>query len=157
MASEKYAKLSTFHVGDYCFGIEVSLVQEVLRRQKIFYVPLADNAVQGLINIRGQIITAISLRQRLQFTGKDNPDEHFNVISISSTGPVSFIVDSIGDVINLPRSLYEPTPTHLVASMRDMIGGVYKHEKQLLLLLDVNKAVMSHHGLWGADSPKIMN
>ena len=60
--SEQY---STFYVGDLFFGVEVVKVQEVLRYQEMTKVPLAPDAVQGLINLRGQIVTALDMRRRL--------------------------------------------------------------------------------------------
>ena len=52
----------TFFLDDYCFGVEVEKVQEVLRHQKMTQIPLAPSTVKGLINLRGQIVVAIDLR-----------------------------------------------------------------------------------------------
>ena len=99
MANTK--QLCTFYVaGDY-FGIPVEKVQEVVRPQPITPVPLAPRVIRGLINLRGQILTALDLRYRL---GLGEPGEHaklMNVVVRNGDSAMSFLVDEIGEVLDV--------------------------------------------------------
>ncbi len=122
------------------FGIEVLKVQEVIRHQAMTLVPLAPSAVKGLINLRGQIVTAIDLGQRLEL--KDREDRSLmNMVIRTDDGVVSLLVDAIGDVLEVSDDLLEPPPNTIKGVARELITGVYKLEGRLLLVLDTEKAI----------------
>ncbi len=139
MAVEK--QFCTFTLNDYLFGIEVLTVQEVFRYQEMTSVPLASPEVRGLINLRGQIITAIDLRRRLNFEPLPNHRQPMNVVVRNGNEATSLLVDEIGDVLNLPLDAYEPPPENLDENTRDLIEGVYKLKDKLMLVLDIGKVV----------------
>ncbi len=89
----------TFKLDELVFGVDVRLVQEVIKYQAMTEVPLASKVVRGLINLRGQIVTAIDLRRRLEL--KDSPSDRppMNVVIRTDDEAVSLLVDEIGDVI----------------------------------------------------------
>src|SRR5215813_3657652 len=91
----------TFHVGNLFLGIEVQQVQEVIRYLEMTRVPLAADAVMGLINLRGQIVTAIDLRRRLQIAPRPFDEQPMNVVVRDGENAVSLLVDRIGDVLEL--------------------------------------------------------
>lgn len=132
----------TFNLADLFLGVEVSRVQEVLRYQDMTEVPLTSSVVGGLINLRGQIVTAINLRQRFGFSsdGPDGVEHPMNVVVRADDGVASLLVDSIGDVLEIPEDAFEPPPP-TVAKGADLICGVYKLEGRLLLVLDIKKAL----------------
>ena len=99
MAYEK--QYCTFMLDQLFFGVEVLNVQEVFRYQEMTAVPLAAPAVRGLINLRGQIITAIDLRQRLQMAPLPEDKLPMNVVVRTQEGVVSLLVDEIGDVLEV--------------------------------------------------------
>ena len=129
----------TFYVENSFFGIEVIHVQEIIRFQNMTNVPLADSVIKGLINLRGQIVTAIDLRRRLGLKPRPAEDEPMNVIINTNDGAVSLLVDEIGDVIEVDKEIYEPPPQNLSGKARDLTTGVYKLKDKLLLTLDTNK------------------
>jgi purine-binding chemotaxis protein CheW len=131
----------TFELDGLFFGVEVLLVQEVIRYQRMTSVPLAPDVVRGLINLRGQVVTAIDLRRRLGMA--DLPDDRLpmNVVVRTADGPVSLLVDEIGDVIEVDDATFEPPPDTLTGVSAELITGVYKLEDRLLLVLDVDKAL----------------
>lgn len=131
----------TFVLGDLFFGIEVQRVQEVIRAQMMTRVPLAPRAIRGLINLRGQIVTAIDLRERLGLPPAGNGREPMNVVVRTAEGAVSLLVDEIGDVLETDAAQYEEPPETLPASAREMITGVYKLPERLLLVLDSEKTL----------------
>ncbi|HVY31994.1 MAG TPA: chemotaxis protein CheW [Polyangiaceae bacterium] len=134
-------QLCTFALGSLLFGVEVVNVQEVIRCQEMTKIPLASAMVRGLINLRGQIVTAIDLRARLELPGLGDEQPPMNVVLRTSEGVVSLLVDEIGDVLELDGSDFERPPETLSGVFRDVVPGVYKLEGRLLLVLDVERII----------------
>ncbi len=134
-------QLATFRIAEHLFGVPVNAVQEVIRNQSMTSVPLAPPAVGGLINLRGQVVTAINLRHRLGFPPAPEGQLPMNVVVRVDEEAVSLLVDTIGDVIDTQDDLFEPPPETLSGPGRGLILGAYKLDEQLLLALDVEKAV----------------
>ena len=134
-------QLATFRLDGDLYGIEVEHVQEVLRSQGITRVPLAPPAVAGLINLRGQVVTAIELRERLGRTPRPEGEEPVVIVVRLHGEAVSLLVDSIADVVDVNVRDFEAPPDTLDGAARDLIRGAYKLAGQLLLALDVNRAV----------------
>jgi purine-binding chemotaxis protein CheW len=132
-------KLCTFALADLVFGVEVVHVQEVLRFQPMTRVPLATSTVRGLINLRGQIVTAVDVRARLGMPTLSDAQEPMNVVLRTKDGVVSLLVDQIGDVIEADKADFERAPETLPAVLRNVVLGVYKLERKLLLLVDVER------------------
>ncbi len=131
----------TFFLDGLYFGIDVQKVQEVIRYQDMTRVPLASRVVRGLINLRGQIVTAIDLRRRLQLTERPGDRLPMNVVVRSDDGAMSLLVDEIGDVVEAQEDAFERPPETLNGVARDLIQGAYKLKDRLLLMLDTEKAV----------------
>ena len=134
-------QFSTFYVADLFFGVDVLHVQEVLRSQPMTPVPQAPDVIEGLINLRGQIVTAIDMRRRLQLPQLAGDQTPMNIVVSTSDGAVSLLVDEIGDVLDMDASNYERPPDNLDPAARELISGVYKMKDSLLLVLDTDKAV----------------
>jgi purine-binding chemotaxis protein CheW len=139
MANTK--QFCTFFLKGLFFGVEVLKVQEVIRYQEMTRVPLAPGMIQGLINLRGQIVTAIDLRHRLELPAREAGELPMNVVVRSEDGAVSLLVDEIGDVVEIQDDTYESPPETLKGVARDLIQGVYKLKDRLLLILDTEKTV----------------
>jgi purine-binding chemotaxis protein CheW len=139
MAEEQ--QYCTFFVDGHYFGLDVQRVQEIIRYQEMTRVPLAPPVVRGLINLRGEIVTAIDLRRRLEL--KDRPDDQLpvNVVVRTEDGAVSLLVDEIGDVLKVSEDLFERPPETLRGTARDLIRGAYKLKDRLLLVLDTERTV----------------
>ena len=131
----------TFFVNGLFFGVEVLKVQEVIRYQGMTRVPLAPTMIQGLINLRGQIVTAIDLRRRLELAPRETEELPMNVVVRSDDGAVSLLVDEIGDVVEIQDDIYERPPETLKGVARELVLGVYKLKERLLLILDTGKTV----------------
>src|SRR5208337_5408307 len=97
----------TFSVADLCLAIDVLEVQEVIRYQEMTRVPLVPKVVRGLINLRGQIVTAIDLRLRLGMTERPADQLPMNVVVRTDDGALSLLVDEIGDVIEVEEKTFE--------------------------------------------------
>jgi len=140
MSNSKH-QFCTFYVDDLFLGINVQQVQEVIRYQEMTRVPLAPKAIRGLINLRGQIVTAIDMRCWLGMPTRAADALPMNVIVRDGSNAVSLLVDRIGDVIEVDDELFEAPPNTVKANVRGLIQGAYKLTDRLLLLLDTNRAL----------------
>ena len=134
-------QFSTFFVGDMYFGVDVLHVQEVLCFQPMTPVPQAPQVIEGLINLRGQIVTAIDMRRRLGMPPREDGQTHMNIVVRTVDGAVSLLVDEIGDVLDMDAANYERPPENLDPAARELIRGVYKLKDRLLLALDEERTV----------------
>lgn len=138
------SQLSTFQVGKYLFGVDVSLVQEVVRLQHMTPVPLATNEIGGLINLRGEVLTAIDLRARLGLPPVDvaaTGREPVNVVVRVDDEPVSLLVDEIGGVLEVSQVPFEQTPSTVDERVRDLLLGAYTLPDRLLLALNARRVL----------------
>lgn len=139
MSEEK--QFCKFYLDGHFFGVGVETVQEVFRYQEMTQVPLAPPVVRGLINLRGQIITAIDLRHRLGMEPLPEGKLPMNVVVRTKDGVVSLLVDEIADVLEVSEEAYERPPETIPHEVRQLVMGVYKLADKLLLILDSEKSV----------------
>ena len=135
------SQLSTFHVGKYLFGVDVSLVQEVVRLQLMTPVPLASPEIAGLINLRGEVLTAIDMRARLGLPPSDGTREPVNVVVRVDDEPVSLLVDEIGGVLEVSQVPFEQTPSTVDERVRGLLLGAYTLPDRLLLALNARQVL----------------
>jgi purine-binding chemotaxis protein CheW len=140
MTSER--QYCTFFANGHLFGIEVHCVQEVIQFQNLTRVPLAPPMVRGLMNLRGQIVTAIDLRRRLSMPERPPEVRPLNVVLRTEDGAVSLLVDDIGDVMQVADLPFEEPPATLPGSAREVITGAYMLPDRLMLVLDPVRTVM---------------
>jgi purine-binding chemotaxis protein CheW len=136
----KSSQFCTFYLDKLLFGVELKSVQEVIRSMQMTRLPLAPAVVRGLMNLRGQIVTAVDLRKRLELEAAAAGTRAINVVVRSEDGAVSLLVDEIGDVVEVEASSFEAPPETLRGSVRTMILGVHKLNDRLMHVLDVEKA-----------------
>jgi purine-binding chemotaxis protein CheW len=139
--NENKKQFCTFYVDNLYLGIEVEQVQEVIRHQKMTFVPLAPPAIAGLINLRGQIVTALDLRCQLGLPPRHAETLPMNVVVQDGENAVSLLVDRIGDVVEVSESSFELPPSTVSADVRQLVMGAYKLPNRLLLGLNVKRAV----------------
>ena len=142
--SQQSRQYSTFSVDNLFFGIEVLRVQEVLRYLEMTSVPTAPEVIEGLINLRGQIVTAVDMRRRLGLPKRTDGETPMNMVVRSEDGAVSLLVDEIGDVLEVQADDYEPPPDNMSREQRELIQGVYKLDGRLLLVLDTERVLQTN-------------
>jgi purine-binding chemotaxis protein CheW len=134
------SQFCTFYLDKLLFGVELKGVQEVIRSLEMTKVPLAPEVVSGLINLRGQIVTAVDLRRRLELEPAPPGMRAMNVVVRSEDGAVSLLVDEIGDVVEVEESSFEAPPETMRGAVRTMILGIHKLDNRLMHVLDIEKA-----------------
>jgi len=133
--------LCTFTLADLSLGVPVQDVQEVLRYREMTEVPRAPAGVSGLINLRGEIVTAIDLRHLFGVGPRDAESLPMNLVLHRRFGRVSLLVDAIRDVVEAHSTEFEQRPGTVTGTGHDLIKGVYKLDGELLLLLDTCRAM----------------
>lgn len=128
----------SFWIGDQLLGVPVSSVQEVLNPQEIASTPKARPEISGLLNLRGQIVTAVNLRKRMKLPPLEGGRSSMNVVVRHNGESYSFLVDEVGEVISLSADAMEGVPRTLDAHWKAVTRGVFRLENRLFVILDVN-------------------
>lgn len=139
MTASRSHQYCSFYLGDDLFGVPVDCVKEVLKVSSITRVPLAHEMVHGLINLRGDIVTTVDLRKRLQLPKLAESSAFMTIVLQSQDENISLIVDEVGDVLEAREDAFELPPDTVQGVTREFIRGVYKLKERLLLALDTEK------------------
>ena len=131
----------TFRLDRQWLGLPVVLIQEVLSGQTICPVPLSPPEVQGFLNLRGQIVTALDLRAVLGLPPRRQAGSFMNVVVQHDEELYSLVVDEVGDVLEVGADEVQPPPRTLDAVWRSCSQGVVRMESGLLVVLDVRAAL----------------
>ncbi|WP_127783046.1 chemotaxis protein CheW [Rhodococcus sp. X156] len=134
-------QLATFWLGESLYGVGVDRVREVLRHQALTRVPGAPAAIAGLLNLRGQVVTAVDLRTRLQLSPRPAELAPMLVVVLVAGECVALLVDRVGAVVEVDESSFEPLPDTVRGVGRDLVLGAHKLDDHLVLSLDVAAAV----------------
>jgi len=139
MNDDSILQLVTFKLEDDEFGVDILKVQEINRMMNITKIPNAPDFIEGVINLRGKIIPIVDLRKKLGFPSKEY-DKATRIIVIELEGIVlGFVVDSVSEVLRIPRNTIEPPPSIIRGIESEFIEGVGKLEDRLLILLELKK------------------
>ncbi len=129
----------TVMIAGQLFGLPISRVQDVFLPDRLTRVPLAPPEIAGVLNLRGRIVTAIDMHCRLGL-GKRTQDRTAMAVGIEFRGEsYGLIIDSVGEVLNLAEETREPNPVNLDAHLAHVSAGVHRLDKQLLVVLDVDR------------------
>jgi purine-binding chemotaxis protein CheW len=129
----------TFSLDEHLFGMDVTYVQEVLRRAEVTRVPLAPSIVAGVTSLRGQIVTVVEGRRLMALSEREPTSTPAHLVLKTPKGMVSLLVDDVGDVLSPPESSFEPLPEHVLPEVRGLLSSVSKLENSLLLLIDTEQ------------------
>ncbi len=144
LEKELLMQLVGFTIGKELFGVNILMVQEIIRAAPITAVPNSPDFVEGVINLRGNIIPVIELRKRLGFTTPEVGMEDSWILILDIEGRITgFIVDSVTEVLKIEESTIEPPPDIVVAGLESQyIRGVCEIDDRLLILLDFTRILL---------------
>lgn len=138
-------QLVVFQLGTEEFGVDIKQVKEIIKVTEITRIPNSPSFVEGVINLRGQITTVMDLRKRLDLMVSEQTENTRIIIVELEKNTVGMIVDSVAEVLRLPRSEIEPTPSISTEVDTEYIMGVGKlsdkDRTRLLILLDLTKVL----------------
>jgi purine-binding chemotaxis protein CheW len=141
-AVEATEHLVTFLLGAEEYGLDVRLVQEIIRVTEVTPVPRAPEFVKGVINLRGRIIPVVDLRRKLGLGEVDASARTARVVVAKLRDRlVGLLVDGASQVLKVPVSLIEPTPEEVLDVEADYIRGVAKLANRLVILMDLARVL----------------
>jgi purine-binding chemotaxis protein CheW len=132
-------QLISFTVGAEEYGLELLRVKEVIRMRQITWLPKAPSCVKGIINLRGDIIPIVDLRERFGLQPQEQT-AMTRVIVVEVEGmPVGMVVDSASQVVRVPADQFDPPPTVMGGASREFITSVGKMGDKLVIMIDVDR------------------
>lgn len=142
-ASTTLLQLVSFHIGDEEFAVDILNIQGINRMMEITKVPNAPPFVEGIINLRGQVIPVVNLRKRLGFAMKESDKDTRIIVVEIAKRVIGFIVDNVNEVLRINGSITEPPPPMVAGIESEYITAVGKLEDRLLILLDLERVLTS--------------
>ena len=131
----------TAMIGGQLFGLPILRVQDVFAPERLTQVPLAPREIAGVLNLRGRIVTLIDMRHRLGL-GQREDDRPAMAIGVESRGEsYGLLIDSVGEVLKLDDLAREPNPSNLDQRLASVSTGIYRLDRQLLMVLDVDRVL----------------
>jgi purine-binding chemotaxis protein CheW len=131
----------TITVSDQPCGVPVLAVRDVLGPQTITPIPLAPSEIEGAMNLRGRIVTAVDLRRRLGLPPRPGDAQPMSIVVEHGGELYSMLADTVGDVVPLPLSERAPNPPTLDQLWREVSRGVHPRDGRLLIVLDVDRVL----------------
>ncbi|PVB61859.1 chemotaxis protein CheW [Labrenzia sp. 011] len=132
----------TVVIGGQLFGLPISQVHDVFVPESVTRVPMSAPEVQGVLNLRGRIVTAINMRRRLHLP----PLEEGQMMAVGieyKQESYGLVIDTVGEVLTLASSSEEPNPSNLDRRWAEISGGVHRLDGKLMVILDVDRLLGS--------------
>ncbi len=126
-----------FKLGNEEFGVEITKVQEIIKPQEVTKLPQTANFIEGIINLRGDIITIIDLRKRLDFE-INNQEDRILVVTINDID-VGFVVDDASEVIRIDNKQISEPSKGIAGIKTEFLDGIAKLENRLIIVLNLDK------------------
>jgi len=132
-------QLISFSVGAEEYGLELLRVKEVIRMRQITWLPKAPPCVKGIINLRGEVIPIVDLRERFGLQAQEQSAMTRVIVVEVEDRPVGMVVDSASQVVRIPSDQFDPPPTVMGEESRDFITAVGKTGEKLIIMIDVDR------------------
>jgi purine-binding chemotaxis protein CheW len=139
--SKMHVELATFFVGDALCGMDILNIQEINKLMDMTKVPQAPYYVNGILNLRGQIVTIIDLGRKLGLGSTEATSSSRNIIVNSPGEHVGLLVTQLSDVVSAQMDKVERAPANMGGIQGEFFSGVYKTEDKLIGILDINKVL----------------
>ena len=140
-AGAKSLDLATFTIGGAAYGIDILIIQEINKLLELTPVPGALPYVQGILNLRGQIVTVIDLGLKLGLRNTHLNQQGRNIIVRSSGEYIGLLVEQISEVVRVDVNELESPPANMNGVQGEFFHGIIKTEDRLIGILDVEKAL----------------
>ena len=127
------------YIGDEAFGIGIKQIFQIIKPQEVFKVPNTPPYIEGLINLRGKVMTVFNLRKRFNMPEKENDEDTKILIVRSGDYLLGFIVDNVTEIVRVQDEDIVETPSTIKSFDKRFLTGVAKVGEKLILLLDLEK------------------
>ncbi|MCD6134235.1 MAG: chemotaxis protein CheW [Candidatus Omnitrophica bacterium] len=137
----KEIQVVIFKLGEEEFGGDIFQIREIIRVPEITPVPQAPDFVEGMINLRGQVLAVIDLAKRFGMKGEREQSKDSRIIVVElDDNLLGMIVDAVPEVLRVPEDKIESTPEAITSWVhRDFIRGIANLEGRLIVILDLNR------------------
>jgi len=135
--SGEVIQVVSFHLSSEEYGVDISQVQEIIRMVEITHVPRAPHFMEGVINLRGQLIPIIDLRTRFGMARAQTTKNTRIIVTEIGNKRVGIVVDNVSEVLNIPIESVEEAPEMIAGVGTEYIQGVGKMNERLIILLDL--------------------
>lgn len=132
-------QLVVFRLHNEEFGVEITDVREIVKPRHITRLPHVADYIEGVTNLRGEVIPVICLRKRFGLEPQEETQDTRIIMLEINNGLVGFIVDAVTETLRLPEEAIEPPPSNIAGLRANYLAGVGKVDDRLLILLDVGK------------------
>ena len=139
--SGEVVQVVSFRLGTEEYGVDISQVQEIIRMVEITHVPRAPHFMEGVINLRGQLIPIIDLRTRFGMVRIDATKSTRIIVTEIGNKRVGIVVDSVSEVLNIPIENVEDAPEMIAGVGTEYIQGVGKMDERLIIMLDLTMVI----------------
>lgn len=134
-------QLVVFDLGSESYGVDISVVREIIRMQQITRVPRTPEFVEGVINLRGKVIPVIDLRKRFAMAAGEPSKENRIVVVDIGGQDIGVVVDAVTEVLRISPDSVEPPASVITSAGSDYLLGIAKLEERLIILLDLRKVL----------------
>jgi purine-binding chemotaxis protein CheW len=141
LVTSNTADYVTMLIGGQLFGVPVLQVHDVFVPSKLAHVPMAPPEVAGVLNLRGRIVTAIDMRQRLGYEPREPGAQVMAVVIEYQSEPYSLLVDGVGEVLSLEDRDFERNPSNLDPHLRDLSEGIFRLDDKLLVVIALERVI----------------
>lgn len=136
-------QLVVFRLHNEEFGVEITDVREIVKPRHITRLPHVADYIEGVTNLRGEVIPVICLRKRFGLEPQEETQDTRIIMLEIDDGMVGFIVDAVTETLRLPEDAIDPPPSNIAGLRADYLAGVGKLDDRLLILLEVDKILSS--------------
>ena len=142
--TDELIQIVSFMVGNEEYAVDILKVHEINRSIEVTRVPNTPEYVEGVINLRGKVVSIIDLRKRFGMPQREH-DKNTRIIVVElQEQVVGFVVDAVKEVLRIPTSVIEPPPSFVGGANAEYITGVGKLEDRLLIMLDLEKVLSTN-------------
>lgn len=131
--------LVLFTLGEECYAVDIGDIWEINTMQKITWVPRVPDFIEGVVNLRGEIVPIMDLRKRLGLTPRAQDRNTRIMITETAHNRVGLIVDSVREVLKIPRAVIKPAAELGLLIDEEFVRGVAQKDEQLIVLIDLKR------------------
>lgn len=152
-------QLIVFRAGGEEFGVKIDAVREIIKMGMITPIPESPHFIKGIINVRGEIVTAIDIKSRFSLPAKKEDESKHIIVTKIDDNLFGLIVDEVIEVLRILKKDIQLTPSSLIRTHEKYVSGIISHEGRFIILLNIKK-LLSHQELtqlYRNNSPKLHN
>jgi purine-binding chemotaxis protein CheW len=123
------------------YGLDIMNVYVIEKYQEVVKMPNTPEYIEGIINLRGEVLPIYSLRKKFNLQNKEINDQTKIIVTYTNDMKIGFVVDSVAEIVHIDEEVIEEAPKIVAGISRQYIKSVAKLEDRMVILLDIDKIV----------------